>query len=427
MPQAPPKATLREVYLNRRMAALLALGFASGLPSANALLGNALQAWLGSLDYSVKELGLTRLVTLPIALHFLWAPLLDHYEPLRGLGRRRGWLLVIQLALIAAILGMAAIGPWEKGASTLPLLIMAAVVAFLSSSQDTVADAYRADVLLPHEMPAGAAVFVNGYRGAMLLASGGALALSKWLPWPVVYALLSGAMVVGLLGTWLAPPPPVMATAHSLKEAVLAPMQEFFRRRGAAGAAVLLFIVVFKLPDALGNAMVMPLLQKHLKFDPLVLGLREPVSLAAVIIGTLAGGGLAAKLGLLRSLWLFAVLQAVSNAGFLVLAQVGASVPAMLAVTFVESLCAGLVTAGFIGFLMAQCNRQYTATQYALFTSLMFVSSSLMGSVTGFLVERMGYVSFFAVTIAAAAPGMAMLAWLGSAGVGFGEGERTQG
>ncbi len=407
------KRGVQSLYLNRRMAALLGLGFAAGLPSAYKLLGSTPQAWLGDLKYNVKDIGLVTLVSLPFAFNFVWAPLLDRYVP-PFMGRRRGWLLLIQLALVVAIAGMGLAGPTAPGQALHAFVIVAVLVAFLAATQDVVADAYRTDILPDAELGAGAAVFVNGYRIAMLAAGGGALMLSGYMSWREVYFILAGLMCVGIIATLLAPDPPRdqqhPATLHS---AIVEPLQDLFNRHRMATLAILLFIVLFKLPDAMANAMTMPLLQKELLFDKQTIALvRDWMGLALIMLGAICGGGITARIGLVPSLWLFGALQALSNLGFLILAMNKPSVPLLAAVVVVESFCAGLVAAGFIAYLMSLCNRRYSATQYALFTSLMYGAGLLVGGFTGFMVAELGYVTFFLLSVLAAAPGMAILPWL---------------
>jgi PAT family beta-lactamase induction signal transducer AmpG len=403
------RETIIQAYFNRRMAVLLGIGFAAGLPSVYRLLGSTLQAWLIDAGHDVGTIGLFSLVGLPFAFNFAWAPFLDRWQPplFRSLGRRRGWLLLIQLAIVAAIIAMAMIGPgelWMFGCAGL-------VVAFMVASHDVVADAYRTDVLPEAELGAGAAVYVNGYRLGMVVASAGALALSEYLPWRVVYLILAAMMTLGMAATWFAPTPlNDDVRPATLVEALVLPVGEFFARLRWWGVAVLAFIVLFKLPDGMANAMTMPLLQQELAFDKMdIAKLREGLGLVVLILGAFAGGALTARLGLIRSLWMLVVLQAASNLGFCALATIGPSKAALIVVVTIENFCQGMVTAGFIAFLMSQCNRKYSATQYALFGSLNYLSTSLVGAVTGYLVQSVGYVTFFALTVAAALPAVVLL------------------
>ncbi len=400
------------VYFSRRMAVLLALGFAAGLPSVYKMLGSTMQAWLLDLDYDIKTITLFGLVSLPLALNFVWAPLMDRFAlRLLGWGRRRSWLILVQAGLVAGIAAMAMLGPAHPGDSLRPLVMMGLVVAFLVASQDVVADAYRVDVLSSRELGAGAALFVQGYRLGMVAAGGGALWLAEYASWRVVYLALAALMGVGLVATALAPEPTDGARQPAtLGESVIEPVVEFARRHGWWALAVLVFVLLFKLPDAMANAMTTPLLLEGLAFSKSQVALvREVIGLGAMAVGAILGGVVVAAMPLRGALLLFGLLQAASNLGFFLLAAVGRSTPLMVAVVLVEAFCAGLVAAGFIAFLMGQCNRRYSATQYALFTSLMYFGGSVTGAFTGHMKASLGYELFFVVSVLAGLPGLALL------------------
>ena len=416
-----PRETLSEVYFNRRMAVLLGLGFASGLPSAYKLLGSTLQAWLGEFKVDLKTITLFSIVTLPLGLKFLWAPLMDRFAPrlLPGMGRRRSWLLVVQVLLLLAIAGMALTGPTRIGQSLWPLAIIAVVVAFLAASQDIVSDAYRTDVLPDQELGAGAAMYVNGYRVAMLVAGGGALLLAGSLhalgvnqPWRVVYLYLALLMAVGICSTLLAPEPPHTSPPASLTEAVVQPAEDFWKRLGWKTVALFALVVLFKLPDGMAGWVVQPFLQTQLGFDLTTIALaRDGIGMGAAVLGTLAGGALLARMRLIPVLLVLGLLQALTNLGYCALAVVlaDADFKLLVVVMIVENFCAGMAAVGFIALLMSYCSRRYSATQYALFTSLMFMTTSLVGAPTGWLVEELGYLQFFMLTIAAGIPGLVLL------------------
>ena len=402
-----PKRSVAAVYLNRRMLALLGLGFASGLP--NVLTQATLQAWMRNKGIDLGVIGLFSAVTIPYALKFIWAPIVDRYQ-LPLLGRRRGWLLLTQLLLVIAIIGMAASGPKDQDASLTMFFLISLGVAFLSATQDIVADAYRTDVLAPSELGAGAAVFVTGYRIGLIASGAGALELSEWLSWPNVYLVMVTTMGVGLAATLIAPATPPTAAPTSLKKAIVEPFVSFFSRSEAV--LVLFFVVLFKLPDVMARVMTLPLLL-DLGFTNADIGrVQQGLGLAISILGAFVGGGLIAKMSLIRSLWIVGILQVVSNLGFLVLAVVGRDYAAMVAVIAIENFCGGLVTAAFVAFLMSQCDHRYTAFQYALLTSLMALTGSLGGAPSGYIVNAMGYAWFFAITIIAGIPGLILLLWM---------------
>ncbi len=393
------------IFTERRMAVLLALGFSSGLPLA--LTGDTLQAWLKLSGMKVETIGLLGLVGLPYALKFVWAPVMDRFAiPL--LGRRRGWLLVTQLLLMA---GIGLLGMQSPEKSVTRVAILALVVAFLSASQDIVFDAYRTDLLDEDERGPGVAVTVTGYRAAMIVSAAGALMLARVLPWAKVYLLMAMAMGVGLIATLFAPEPKrKVAAPESLVAAVVDPLVQFLR--ASNGLLILGFVVLFKLPDVMAGAMSQVFLLDigHTAFE--IGSIRQGLGLAVTIVGAVVGGGLTTRMGLRRSLWLFALLQTASNAGFLMLSFTGRNYPVMVSVIVVENFCAGLVTAGFTAFLMSRCDVRYSATQFALLSSLMALTRVLGGAPTGFIVHYLGWPWFFFTTIVAGAPGIVLLPWV---------------
>lgn len=397
-------------YLSGRMLSLAAIGFAAGLPSAYMLLGGTLQKWLLDLQYDVKKVTLFAWVTLPLAFNFVWAPLLDRFLP-PVLGRRRGWLLIFQLALVLGIVTMALVGPDAPGQSLLPLVLAGLAVAFFVASHDVVADAYRTDLLEPAERGAGAAVFVIGYRIGMLVAGGGALLLADHLPWRSVYLVLAAFMGVGLWGTLTGKEPEEpLGRPRSLAEAIVEPVVEFVRRLGWSALGIALFVALYKLPDALGNAMTVPMLTRGLGYgNEEIAWVRNFAGLGAMMTGALVGGPLVARLGLRRSLWTFGIAQAVTNLGMAGLAATGPRFGLYVGVTLVENFTQGLATAGFIAAIMALCDRRYSATQYALFTSLMFAVGTSVGAQSGFLIEAAGFAGAFVWSAAAGIPGLLLL------------------
>ena len=390
------------------MLALLFLGFSSGLPLY--LTSKTLQAWMTVEGVDLKAIGLISLVSLPYTLKFIWSPLLDRFVP-PFLGRRRGWLIIMQVALILAIAGMAVQQPRQA----LQLLALNAVlIAFFSASQDIAFDAYRTDVLEPWEMGAGAAVAVLGYRIALLVTGSLALILADQMPWSTVYLLMSAFMAVGLLTTLWAPEPknPEQHPA-SLADAFRLPFLEFFQRSGVLkGALILLFIVLYKLGDALVNNMSTPFLlpKTGLGFSQTEIGaIQGGMGLLATIVGTLAGGAFLSKIGINRSLWIFGGLQAVSNLAYFALAQVGKNYSALVLTINIENFCAGLGTAAFVAFLMSLCNPRFSATQYALLSSLMALSRDILVAPAGILAKATGWSWFFLISVVVALPGLLLL------------------
>lgn len=393
---------LRQLYLDRRVLVMLPLGFGSGLPLL--LTGGTLGGWARSSGVSLAGIGILGSLTTVYALKFLWAPLLDRFAiPL--LDRRRGWLALFQLILAATIFALSRLSPQDD---LLLLATMVTLIAFFSASQDIVADAYRIDVLDEYQRGSGAGLFVGGYRIGMIVAGGLAFILvGRGWSWPQVYAAMSACMAIGIIGTLLAPRvSPQISAPATLKAAVIEPSRQLLLRRGAA--AMLLFVILFKLPDVLGNNFSIPFLHDIGVSDATIGTIRNTYGLGMTIVGALAGTAVCARVGLRGSLWVFGTLQALSNTGYLLLAWKGPSTSLLLGVISVENFCGGLVTAGFSIYLMAQCDRRYSAYQFALLTSAMALANSLLAP-AGWLSDQYGWTSFFLVSIAVAIPGMALI------------------
>jgi len=391
-----------KVYGNRRVLSLLGLGFSSGLPLA--LIGTTLQAWMTSENVDLRVIGIFSLVGLPYTLKVFWAPIMDRFTP-PWLGRRRGWITVTQLLLAMAIL---ALGLSSPGAMPWVVASLALVIAFCSASQDIVVDAYRADVLHEQELGAGAATTVVGYRLALIVSGAFALILSDYIPWRMVYFIMAALMLANTLFTFLAPEPSErVIPPKTLKDAVWEPLASYFQRSGAV--EMLIFIMVYKLSDAIAGAMTTPFLL-DLGFSRTDVGtVNKAFGLLSTILGTLAGGSVIAKIGINRSLWIFAFLQAFPHLAFTVLALIGKNYTAMVAAIGLENLCGGMGTAAFVAFMMRLCDKRFTATQYALLTSFMAVTRVLAGVPTGFMVNSIGWPMFFAVSMLGALPGILLL------------------
>lgn len=387
------------------MVALVLLGFASGLPLY--LTSRALQAWMRAEGVDLSTIGVFSLVALPYSLKWAWAPVMDRYVP-PLLGRRRGWLIIIQLALAVAIAAMALADP----STGLRLVATGAlVIAFLSASQDIVIDAYRTDVLAEREMGAGVAVWVIGYRVALLVTGALAFVVADRLSWPMAYLALASLMAVGILGTWYAPEPVVRGpTPRTLAEAVVQPLKEFLQRFGAGRfGLLLLFIVVYKLPDYLASSLATPFLI-DLQFSLTDVGaIQGGLGVGATIIGVVIGGMLVSRVGINRVLWVAGILQAVSNVAYYGLARIGKEHAFLVGTIVVENVCTGLVTAGFLAFLMALCNVRFSATQFALLSSLMGVSRDVLVAPAGAVASALGWPAFFLATVVAAVPGLLLL------------------
>jgi PAT family beta-lactamase induction signal transducer AmpG len=397
---------------------VMALGFASGLPLLLTL--STLSIWLAEEGVSKTTIGLFALVGAPYTFKFLWAPLIDRMR-LPGLtallGRRRGWGVLIQFLLAAAIVALGAtdpsVDPWATA-------FCAVLVAFLSASQDVVLDALRIELLEERQQGAGAAVYVMGYRLGMLSAGAGALFLAEALPWFWVHVAMAGLMAVGV-GAVLCSPEPVEVRASVgrgfgawLYEAVLAPFGDFMRRRG--WLAILGFVALYKFGDSLAGVMANPFYLEMGFSKAEIAGVSKIFGLWATLIGAALGGVMVARLGILRSLLVCGLLQMFSNLLFAAQALAGHNLAMLTLVIAIENVAGGMGTAAFVGYLSALCNVAYTATQYALFSAFMSFARTVLSSPGGALAEQVGWVWFFGLTTLAAVPGLLLLAWLSSRG-----------
>jgi MFS transporter, PAT family, beta-lactamase induction signal transducer AmpG len=401
---AAPRSPYWTVFQDRRIALILFLGFSSGLPLA--LSGGTLQAWMAVSDIDIKTIGLFSLIGLPYTLKFLWAPVMDRFVP-RLLGRRRGWLVMTQLALIGTI---AMMGGLDPRTAVLALGILALALAFFSASQDIAFDAYRTDVLEARQRGAGAAVSVLGYRVAMLTSGALALVLADRIGFQSTYLVMAGLMAIGVLAAWLAPEPAMPAAApKTLQDAVVLPFRQFFSRGGVA-VALLLLIVLYKLGDAFAGSLTTTFLLRGPGFTLTEVGaINKTLAVIATIVGALFGGALLGKLGLYRSLMMFGVLQAVSNLTFMWLAYAGKSYPLFVAAVGFENLAGGMGTAAFVALLMGLCDARYTATQFALLSAASAVGRVFVGPPAGIMVDSLGWGPFFFGTFLIALPGLLLL------------------
>lgn len=395
-----------QVFQSRKLASLLLLGFSSGLPLY--LTSRTLQAWMQDEKVDLASIGLFSLVGLPYSLKFLWSPLLDRFVP-PFLGRRRGWLVLTQVGLLLAIAAMA----FQQPRNALQFLaINALIIAFLSATQDIAGDAYRTDVLEVRELGLGASTWVLGYRIAILVTSALALILADRIPWSGVYLLMAALMGVGLITSFWAPEPKGNSDRPptSLMDAVYLPFEEFFRRLGlGAGSLTLLFVLLYKVGDALVGNMATPFLLA-MEFTKTDIGaIQGGMGFLATTVGVIGGGLIVTRIGINRSLWIFGGLQALSNLGYFCLATVGKNYSFLVLAINLENLCAGLVTAAFVAYLMSLCNQRFSATQFALLSSLMVVCSIILAAPAGHLAKATGWPGFFLISLIAALPGLLLL------------------
>ena len=396
------------IFGQPKMAVLLFLGFSSGLPFY--LTSKTLQGWMTTAKVDLATIGFFSLVTLPYSLKFVWAPVMDRYVP-PFLGRRRGWVLITQVLLLLAIAAMSLHDP-QTGLKM--LAVNAIAIAFFSASQDISLDAYRTDVLETREMGAGAAVFVMGYRIAMITTGALAFFLADRIAWPTVYVVLSLLLIVGIVTTFVAPEPVLSdAPPRTLAEAVVLPFADFFQRAGVLRALlVLLFIVVYKYSDSLAGSMTTPFLLKAGFSQSEVGAVFLGVGVIATIAGVLVAGAAIGKLGINRSLWIFVVFQGLSNLTYYGLSLAGKNHAFMVAAVITENFGLGLVTGAMTAYLMSMCNKRFTATQFALLSSLMAASRDILVAPAGKIAESLGWPSFFLITVAMAIPPLVLLPFI---------------
>ena len=391
------------VFRSRSIAVITFLGFSSGIPLA--LTGGTLQAWMTVAGVDLRTIGIFALVGLPYAMKFLWSPLMDRFVP-PLFGRRRGWIIIMQISLMIGISAMAFGSPQQ---APWILAALALTVAFTSASQDIVIDAYRTDVLHEQERGVGAAVFVMGYRVAWLVSGALALILSEYIGWHNTYLLMAGVMGLGIISTLLGPEPDGrIMPPRTIQEAVSGPMKDFFSRNSAV--ALLFLIILYKLGDAYAGSLTTAFLIRGVGFSVSDVGyINKGLGFISVVIGALFGGMLMVKLRLFRALMIFGILQAASNLSFMFLAWVGKSYGMLIFAIAFENLSGGMGTAAFVSLLMAMCNHRYTATQYALLSSLAALGRIFISPTSGYLVESIGWAGFFFMTFLVALPGLWLL------------------
>ncbi|MFO7645722.1 MAG: AmpG family muropeptide MFS transporter [Desulfosarcina sp.] len=386
---------------HRRMAVALVMGFSCGLPLLLTL--SVLQAWMKESGVNLTTIGLMSLVGLPYTLKFIWAPLFDRFT-LPFLGRRRGWMLISQLSLMAALTGLGFSDPVARPEI---LALAALAVAFFSASQDIVVDAYRREDLSDRELGLGSSLYINGYRIGMLLASGGGLILADHLPFSMVYLIMALCLLPGVITTVLTPEPLVDAFPMTLKAAVVEPLVEYFNRSGAWW--ILAFILLYKIGDTMAAAMTTPF-YLDIGFSKSEIGaVVKLFGFWATIGGSILGGLAMLRMGIYHSLWVFGILQAASTAGFTLLALIGPSLTALSAVIAFENLSSGMGTAAYAAYMASITDKRFTATQYALLTSLMGIPRVLAAAPTGYLATQMGWPAFFLFCTLVALPGLLLL------------------
>jgi MFS transporter, PAT family, beta-lactamase induction signal transducer AmpG len=397
---------LIKALTTRRMLVVLLLGFSSGLPIM--LVASTLKVWLRREGIDLSTIGFMSWLMTPYSFNFLWAPLLDRYT-LGSVGRRRSWMLLTQVGLFAAIFALGFANP----ASSLTLiLVLGFIISLFSATQDVAIDAYRREILPDNELGTGAALGVYGYRIAMLVASGFALWIvdkdTLGLTFNQSFMIVSAFMAVGLLTTlFVAREPEAESKPTSLKTAVVEPFLEFFKRHGAI--VILLFILMFKMGDAIAGSMLSPFYVDLGYQNKDIAEVAKFFGFASSMAGLFIGGALIYKLGIYPCLWIFGILQALST-GFFALLSVSQPTWGLLAgVVAFEDLSGGMGTAALVAFMSTMANKKFTATQYALFSSLASFGRTFFAGFAGKLITAVGYTNFFLLCSALALPGLILL------------------
>lgn len=391
--------------LNSRLLVIILLGFVSGLPLA--LSGSTLQAWLTEAHISIVTIGWFTLVGQPYIYKFLWAPWLDRYIP-PLLGRRRGWILLMQIALIICFISVALITPQQQ---FILLAFVALLIAFFSATQDIAIDAYRTDVLHEAELGIGNALFTAAYRIGMIVAGGLALILASCYGWHWTYIAMAIFMLIGVVAVWYGPEPeyPVdMVTPQTLRDAIWKPLQVFFQRKYAW--LFLLLILMYKFGEALATALTTNFLLSYIGFSLVTLGsVYKVIAIIASLTGAFAGGWLYQRLKLWGSLFYLGIAQALPILLYWLLAIVGKNYSLMVTAVAAENFDAGMATTALMVFMMKLCDKRYTATQYALLSAVAAVGRVYTGPLAGTLVAHWGWPLFFPLALTFTIPGLILI------------------
>lgn len=402
------------LYSEPRLLVVLALGFVSGLPLA--LTASTLTAWLTDFKIDRTSIGLFASVATPYALKFLWAPLIDACPfPFlsRLLGRRRGWILATQIGLVLSIIMLGMANPnlnlWFTAFAAL-------IVAIFSASQDIVIDAYRVEILTEEQQKIGAGVVQFGYRFGMLASGAGALALADHVSWEMTYFIMAGLMLVGMLTVLFAPEPEVSSAIepssarYLIRDYVVAPFRDFMGNKN--WLQILLFIMLYKLGDAFLGIMTNPFLLEIGFTKTEIAKVVKVYGLIATLLGLLAGSMLSLRIGTVKTLMICGIGHALTNLMFLVQARAGADINILALGISLENFSGGMTASAFVAFLSALCHSKYTATQYALLSSLAAMGRTWLTTTAGLTADKFGWETFFIISVLLAVPGLVLLGWL---------------
>ncbi|MBV9576067.1 MAG: MFS transporter [Gammaproteobacteria bacterium] len=393
--------------VNTRLLTILLLGFSSGLPITLIGSGSTLQAWFTKAQVGLASIGLLSLLGLPHALKFLWAPFMDYFA-LTSLGKRKSWILLTQFSLFIMLMLLANMDPALQ-AGKIGLVIL--LIAFFSASQDIAVDAYRTDILAVEERGLGAAYYVFAYRIATLCSGGLALVCADYFGWKVTYEIMAIVLFCAMLPTYLAPKPIEIIKPTSIFHTITASFYDLLQREKLL--ILFLFILFYKLGDALALSLVTHFLLQGLGFSLTEVGLAyKAVSIIATILGSFIGGILLIRWNIYRSLLVFGLAQAFSNLTFALLAAAGKHFLLMTTCIFIENFCSGLSTIAFMAFLMSLCDRRYTAGQYALLSAIASCGRIFLGPLAALMVNHLGWVQFYIWSFILSFPGIFFLVLL---------------
>lgn len=399
--------SLTRQLLSPRMLVAFLMGFSCGVPLL--LTSTVLQAWMTERGVDLTTIGFFSLVGLPYTLKFLWAPLFDRFT-LPFLGRRRGWMLLMQLALIGALV---CLGVTDPGQTPWMVALAAFFVTFFSASQDIVVDAYRREDLHDNQLGLGSSLYVNGYRVGMLLSGSGGLILADHLAFDRVYLLMAATLSVGIVTTLLCREPALSRGApRNFQEAIVEPFVDYFSRDRALW--LLLFILLYKIGDQMASTLTTPF-YLALGFSKTQIGaVAKLFGFWSTIVGGLVGGAILLRIGIIRSLWIFGILQAVSILSFSALALMGNSLIGLIVAIVLEQLTSGMGTCAYVAYMASLTNKRFTATQYALLSSCMGIPRVIVAAPAGWMAEWMGWPLFFLGCALAAVPGLLLLPMVGA-------------
>ena len=398
-------------YSDKKIIISMVMGFVAGLPLLLTI--TLLQAWLTDVNVSKSTIGLFALIGLPYSLKFLWAPIFDRYV-ISPLGRRRGWLLFVQVLLIISIF---LLGQSNPEINLYNVAVLSLSVTFFSASQDIIIDAYRRESLQEKEQTIGASAYVLGYRFGALAAGAGGLILADIYSYSFVYTLMSLIMLLGVVTTFFANEPKITAQPTTLKESIIEPFKEFFNRyqvekndiQKYVPYLILLFVLLYKVGDTMAHSLSTNF-YLEIGFSKTEIGtVVKFFGLGATLIGAFVGGVLSLKIGLYKSLIYFGVFQLIATLGFTVLFYTGDNIVMLIGVITLENLAAGMGYTAYLAFIANMTSKQFTATQFALMTALMSLPRTFLSGTSGFLVEMLDWDIYFIFCSLIAIPALLIL------------------